>query len=343
MNKTNTIGVDLAKNVFHRCIQDTKGHILEKTKLGRSQFKHFLATTPVSRVVFESCSTAHYWSRVANRYNHESLLIHPAYVKPYLKTNKNDFNDAEAICEADSRPTMRYVAAKTIAQQDIQLLHRIRQRQVQQRTALANQIRGQLLEYGVAIPQGISQVRSRLASILEDGENELTPLARTLFDALRQEFCEVDDRVKQADKQVKQLANEHPICQRLMKIPSIGPMIATALISAIGNASSFKNGRELSAWLGLVPKQYSTGGQQRLLGISKRGDGYVRALLVQGALSAITRCKDRSDDQLLWARGLQEKKDLQKAAVALANKTARIVWSVMAKDHDYVEVVKCST
>lgn len=339
MNKTNTIGVDLAKNVFHLCIQDNKGHILKKIKLGRSQLKHFLGTTPVSRIVYESCATSHYWTRVAIRHGHQTKLIHPAYVKPYLKTNKNDFNDAEAICEADSRPTMRYVVPKTIAQQDIQLLHRIRQRQVQHRTALVNQIRGQLLEYGIAIPKGISQVRSRLVGILEDGENELTPQARALFHALRQELCALDDRIKQADKQVKRLASELPVCQRLMAIPGVGPMIATALVSVIGDANNFKNGRELSAWLGLVPKQYSTGGQQRLLGISKRGDGYVRALLVQGALSAITRCKGRSDNQLLWARQLHEKKGLQKAAVALANKMARIIWSVMAKDHEYVAVV----
>lgn len=339
MNKTNTVGVDLAKNVFHLCIQGSKGHILEKFKFGRSQFKHYLATIPVSRVVFESCATARYWARVASRYGHQVKLIHPAYVKPYLKTNKNDFNDAEAICEADSRPTMRYVSSKTIEQQDIQLLHRIRQRQVQQRTALVNQIRGQLLEYGIAIPRGISQVRCHLSGILEDGENELTPAARVLFHELRQELYALDDRIKQADKQVKQIANQHPTCQRLMAIPGIGPMIATALISAIGNANNFKNGRELSAWLGLVPRQYSTGGQQRLLGISKRGDTYLRSLLVQGAISAMTRCKNRSDSQLIWARQLREKKGLQKSAVALANKMGRIVWSVMAKDHDYVAIV----
>ncbi len=339
MNKINTIGVDLAKNVFHLCIQDNKGHILKKIKLGRSQFKHFLGTTPVSRIVYESCATSHYWVRIAARYGHQARLIHPAYVKPYLKTNKNDFNDAEAICEADSRPTMRYVSAKTIEQQDIQLLHRIRQRQVQQRTALVNQIRGQLLEYGIAIPKGISRVRSQLAGILEDGENELTSQARMLFDGLRQELCDLDKRIRNADKRITQLANAHPICQRLMAIPGIGPMTATALISVIGNANNFKNGREFSAWLGLVPIQYSTGGQQRLLGISKRGDGYLRVLLVQGALSAITRCKGRTDSQLLWARQLHTKKGLQKAAVALANKMARIVWSVMAKDHDYVPVI----
>ncbi len=339
MNKVNTIGVDLAKNVFHQCTQDHRGHILNKTKLGRSQFKQFLGSIPASRIVFESCATAHYWSRVATRHGHDVKLIHPAYVKAYLKTNKNDFNDAEAICEADSRPTMRYVSSKTIAQQDIQLLHRVRQRQVQKRTALVNQIRGQLLEYGIPIPQGIHHVRGRLAGILEDGENELTPTSRALFNELRQEFCELDGRIKQADKKVKQLASEHPICLRLMAMPGIGPMIATAMISAMGDANSFKNGRELSAWLGLVPKQYSTGGKQRLLGISKRGDGYVRTLLVQGAMSAITRCKNRSDSQLVWARQLREKKGLQKAAVALANKMARIIWSMMAKDHDYVAIV----
>ena len=276
---------------------------------------------------------------MATAYGHQVNLIHPAYVTPYVKTNKNDFNDAEAICEAASRPTMRYVETKTVAQQDIQLLHRIRQRQVQQRTALANQIRGQLLEYGLAIPKGINLLRSRLAGILEDGENELTPFARGLFSALREELCALDDRVKQADKRVKQLAQDHPVCQRLMKIPGIGPLNATALVAAIGHAGRFKNGGELSAWLGLVPSQNSTGGQQRLLGISKRGDGYVRALLVQGALSALMRCQRRSDPQLVWARQLREQKGTKKAAVALANKMARIIWSVMAKDREYRIVV----
>ena len=171
MNTTQTIGVDLAKNVFHLCIQDRGGHILEKLKLGRRQFQHFLTTRPVSRIVYESCATAHYWSRVATRSGHQVYLIHPAYVKAYLKTNKNDFNDAEAICEADSRPTMRYVHPKSIEQQDIQLLHRIRQRQMEHRNAVANQIRGQLLEYGIAIPKGISHLRTQLVEILEDGEN----------------------------------------------------------------------------------------------------------------------------------------------------------------------------
>lgn len=339
MNKTNTIGVDLAKNIFHLHIQDEKGYFIKKLKLGRSQFRHFLATTQASRFVFDACATSHYWSRLGNHYGHQVALIHPAYVKPYLKTNKNDFNDAEAISEADSRPTMRYVKAKTIEQQDIQLLHRIRQRLVHQRTALVNQIRGKLLEYGIAIPTGISQVRSRLAGILEEGENELTSFTRILFDELREELYDLDNRVKQADNKIGHLAKDSSCCQALMKIPGVGPMIATALVSAIGDASSFKNGRELSAWLGLVPKQYSTGGQQRLLGISKRGDSYARTLLVQGAISAITRCQSRSDSQLLWARQLQAKKGLQKTAVALANKMARIIWSIMAKKHDYVAVV----
>jgi len=338
MNKTNTItiGIDLAKNVFHLCTQDAKGHILKKTKLGRQQFKYFLAITPPRRVVFESCATAHDWSRVATRHGHDVKLIHPAYVKAYLKTNKNDFNDAEAMCEADSRPTMRYVSSKSIPQQDIQWLHCIRRRQVHQRTALVNQIRGQLLAYGITIPVGISQVRCQLSGLLEEAENELSGDSRILFHEWQQELYLMDDLVKQADKKINLIAKEHPVCHRLMGIPGIGPMIATALINTVGNARHFKNGRELSAWLGWVPKQYSTGGKQRLLGISKRGDSYVRSLLVQGALSAMTRCKNRSDNPLVWARQLKETKGLQKAAVALSNKMARIIWSVMAKDHDYV-------
>lgn len=243
---------------------------------------------------------------MASRQGHEVKLIHPAYVKPYVKTNKNDFNDAEAICEADSRPTMRYVDIKSIEQQDIQLLHRIRQRLVQQRTALSNQIRGQLLEYGIAIPKDISQIRPQITCILEDAENELTPFSRELFNELRLELIEINDRIKAIDKKAQQLAHEHPVCQRLIKIPGIGPMIATAIVSAVGNACHFKCGRELSAWPGLVPRQHSTGGQQRLLGISKRGNGYVRALLVQGAIPAITRSKNRQDNQLVWARQLRD-------------------------------------
>ncbi len=231
---------------------------------------------------------------------------------------------------------MRYVASKTIEQQDIQLLHRVRERQVKQRTALVSQIRGQLLEYGVAIPQGISRVRRQMSGILEDAENELSYQARVLFGELQQEPYDLDIRVKESDRKVKQMANQNPVCQRLMAIPGIGVMIATALVSAIGNASNFKNGRELSAWLGLVPRQYSTGGKQRLLGISKRGDSYLRSLLVQGAISAMTRSKNRTNNQLTWARQLRVKNGFQKAAVALSNKTARIIWSVMAKDHDYV-------
>jgi transposase len=304
--------------------------------MGRSQLKRFLANTPASRVVFESCASAHYWARVAVRDGHEVGLIHPSYVKAYLKTNKNDFNDAEAICEADSRPTMRYVCTKTVEQQDIQLLHRIRQRQVQQRTALTNQIRGQLLEYGIALPRGLNRVRNKLVDLLEEGDNELTPMSRVLFEQLRQELIELENRIARADRQIQQLASNHPVCKRLLQLPGIGPISATALVASIGDATKFNNGRELSAWLGLVPRQHSTGGQQRLGGISKRGDSYVRFLLIQGAVAAISGCRNRTDNQIRWARRLRAQKGLSKAAVALANKTARIVWSVMAKDHDYV-------
>lgn len=210
---------------------------------------------------------------------------------------------------------------------------------MQQRTALVNQIRGQLLEYGIPIPLGVSQVSCRLISIIEDPENELTVVSRELLHECWLELTALNAHIRQSDKKIIQLANNHPVCLRLMAIPGIGPIIATALIAAIGNANTFKNGRELSAWLGLVPKQYSTGGQQRLLGISKRGDRYVRSLFVQGAISAITRCKNRQDNQIQWARQLREIKGLKRSAVALANKMARIVWSVMARDHDYVVII----
>jgi transposase len=259
----------------------------------------------------------------------------PQFVKPYVKTNKNDARDAEGICEAVSRPNMRYVPVKTIAQQAVLSLHRARQGFVVERTAQANQIRGLLSEFGIVIPKGIRHLERRLPEILEDAENGLSGMSRDLFNRLFSHFLELDRQVKEFDGQINEWHRENADSRRLASIPGIGPITATALIAAIGNASAFENARQLAAWLGLVPRQDSSGGKERLLGISKRGDVYLRTLLIHGARSVLWSLKRRTDRAEGWLARLAERRNPNIAAVALANKNARIVWALLAHDRDY--------
>lgn len=260
----------------------------------------------------------------------------PQFVKPYVKSNKNDANDAEAICEAVARPTMRFVAVKTIAQQDIQAIHRVRSELVSHRTAKVNQIRGLLAEYGLAVGRRIEVLRTALPLLLEDAENGLTLDFRILLDELRQDLINLDERVQVMDKKIKTLANSHGEAKRLLAIPGIGPITATAIISAIGNGKQFKRGRDFAAWLGLTPRQYSSGGKERLLGISKRGDSYLRTLLIQGA-RAVLRVVDQKDDpRSRWLQNLCSRRNKNIAAVALANKNARIIWALLTKETDFL-------
>jgi len=327
-----TLGIDLAKRVFQLHGVDGRGQIILKKRLSRDQLLKFIANIPPCLIGMEACGGSNYWARKFQAYGHEVKLMSPQFVKPYVKTNKNDAADAEAICEAVRRPNMRFVSLKSVEQQDIQALHRYRQRLVQDRTALVNQARGLLTEYGIIIPQGIGCVRKKLPEILEDMENDLSGLGREIFGKLYQELCEWDEKIRALDKRINLICQQNEDCQRLAKVAGIGPLTATALIAAIGDIHVFKNGRHLAAWLGLVPRQCSSGNKQVLLGISKRGDCYLRTLLIHGARACVSFAKQKS----AWLEDLIKRRGKQKAYVALANKNARIVWALLAKGTDYI-------
>ncbi len=286
----------------------------------------------VCLIGMEACGGSNHWARTFIKLGHNVKLMSPQFVKPYVKSNKND---AEAICEAVSRPNMRFVSVKSLEQQDIQSIHRVRSKLIQERTALVNQIRGLLSEYGIVFPKNIANIRKMLPKLLENAENELTFLARELFQDLYYELKEKDKKIKIYDKKIEAICDQNEVCQRVKEIEGIGVLTATALIATIGDASVFKNGREMSAWIGLVPKQHSSGGKDKLMGISKRGDKYLRYLLIHGARAAIFRCKNKDDKKSKWVANLIERRGMHKAIVALANKNARIAWALMAKNIEY--------
>lgn len=259
----------------------------------------------------------------------------PQFVKPYVKSQKNDANDAEAICEAVTRPQMRFVPQKSVEQQDLQCLHRVRSRLVACRTQLINQIRGLLAEYGIVLPQLPGQVRRGLPTVLEDAENQLTSGGRELFQSLYEELAELDAKITAADSRIQIAFQNTPTCRRIAAVEGVGPLIATAVVAAISNGHAFENGRQLSAWLGLVPRQNSSGGKSRLMGITKRGDPYLRTLLIHGARSVVYRAKAKTDKRSLWIVDKQQRLGTTKACVAVANKNARVIWSLIAREQEY--------
>lgn len=334
MNVT-TVGIDLAKNIFHVHGVDERAKVVFRKRLSRRRLAEFMANLPACRVGIEACAGAHYWARVFGSYGHDVRMMSPQFVKPYVKSNKNDRNDAEGICEAVQRPNMRFVTPKSVEQQDIQALHRIRTRLVSQRTALANQVRGLLGEYGIILPQGIGHVRNRLPEVLEDAENALTILARELFHELDRELRCLDKRIAEFEHTIQRVFKQSELCQRIAAVEGIGPITATALVAAVGDAREFRNGREMAAWLGLVPRQVSTGGRARLLGISKRGDRYLRTLLIHGARSVVRLAERKSDARSTWVAQVKARRGKNIAAVALANKNARVIWALLARGEDY--------
>ena len=281
MKDVTTIGLDLAKNVFQVHGVDVRGKTVVKKQLKRDHVTAFFANLPVCVVGMEACGSAHHWARELAKLGHDAKLMAPQFVKPYVKTNKNDAADAEAICEAVSRPNMRFVPVKNIEQQAVLSLHRARQGFVKARTAQANQIRGLLGEYGVVLPQGIVHITKRLPGILEDAENELPGVFRQLLARLGEHLKELDRQVGELEEPIVRWHRESIASRRLAQIPGIGPMTASALVATVGDARQFHNARQLAAWLGLVPRQHSTGGKPMLLGISKRGDAYLRTLLIR--------------------------------------------------------------
>ena len=349
MNIT-TIGIDIAKRIFQLHGIDKNGKVVLKKKLMRDQVLNYMANLPKCLVGIEACGGANYWGREITKLGHEVKLMAPQFVKPYVKTNKNDQADAEAICEAVSRPNMRFVPIKSVEQQDILSIHRVRQRLVKNRTALANEIRGLLLEFGFTIPQGINKVIPMLTEIL-DGDN-LSNISYQTFYALKEEFIENDNKIKTLERHLKEIAKQHDLYKRLDTVPGIGLITATALIASIGNASCFKNGRQLSAWLGLVPRQHSSGGKEKLLGISKRGDVYLRTLLIQGARAVFnsklryTTLEQQSKKDYSrftgWMFNLAERSCHNKTVVAIANKLARVVYAILRNENEYNEYKVCS-
>jgi len=333
--KITTIGIDLAKNVFQIHGADGRGKAVLKKALKRGQMAAFFANLPACLIGMEACGSAHYWARKLEALGHTVKLMAPQFVKPYVKTNKNDAADAQAICEAVSRPTMRFVPIKNGEQQAVLALHRARQGFVKARTAQANQIRGLLAEYGIVIPQGISHIATHLPDILEDGENGLPGVFRQLIDRLGAHLKELDRQVQELEVQIQVWHRANDASRKLAQIPGIGPITASALVASIGDAKSFANGRQLAAWLGLVPRQNSSGGKQTLLGISKRGDSYLRTLLIHGARAVVRVAERKGDHAGSWLAGVMGRRHKNVAAVALANKNARIVWALLAHDREY--------
>lgn len=327
--KTTTIGLDLAKNVFQIHGADGHGRETIKRVLKRDQMLPYFANLEPCLIGMEACGSAHHWARKLEELGHTVRLMAPQFVKPYVKSSKNDARDAEAICEAVTRPTMRFVPIKTVDQQAVLVLHRARQGFVKARTAQANQIRGLLAEFGIVIPQGIHHIAKRLPEILEESENGLPGTACALFHRLGEHLKELDLQVQDLEDEILRWHRQNEASRKLAAIPGIGPLTASALVATVGDARSFKNGRQLAAWLGLVPKEHSSGGKPVLLGISKRGDTYLRTLLIHGARAAIQFIGQRQDKTATWLNNLLIRRNKNVAAVALANKNARTVWALL--------------
>ena len=329
------MGIDVGKKMFHLFGVDEAGLEAVKKKLRRKQVLGYFANLPPCLVAMEACGGSHYWARELGKLGHEVKLISPQFVKPYVKGNKNDYNDAEGICEAAGRPNMRFVTVNSVEQQDIQGLHRIRQSVVKQRTALANQMRGLLGEYGIVIGNGIYRVRRRVPEILEDGENGLTDRFRGWLAELLESLYVLEARIKQYDQEIEQVYATNEVCQRLGAIEGIGPKSATAVIATYSDGKQFRNGRQFAASIGLVPRQHTTGDKPVLLGISKHGDRYLRTLLIHGARSVIRRIAGKDDRRSRWLQALVARCGKNKAAVALANKNARIIWALLRRGECY--------
>lgn len=333
-----TLGIDLAKKSFQLHGVNEEGKPVLRKKLERKELTEFIVKLPKCLILMEACATSHYWGRKFKAMGHDVKLIAAQFVKPFVKSQKNDRNDAEAIVECGLRPSMRFVALKDSWQQDIQVLHRARRRAVNAKTAIINQVKGLLLEYGVMVEEKNTKFKLTALEAIEDANNDLTLSMRLVIKSNLEEYDFLLKQIKIFEEQLKQVAKESPDCQRLIGVPGVGILGATAFIASIGDANIFKNGRHVGSFLGLVPKQYSTGGKARLLSITKRGDPELRAILIHGAranLLAIKRKKNISDGLSKWALDLLEKKGWGKASVALANKMARIMWHIVAYKEEY--------
>ena len=339
MNDITLLAIDIAKNVFqlHGVTPSGKGIIMKQ--LTRGKLSEYIATLAPCTIVMEACGGANYWARHFQSMGHEVKLISPQFVKPFVKSNKNDRNDARAIAEAASRPDMRFVSIKSIEAQDIQSLHRIREGYVNQRTRLMNQIRGLLAEYGLIVKLGEASLRRALPEFIEDADNDLTAISRAFCQEIYDDIVALSEKVDSYEKKINAIFRSNPACQRLAKIPGIGPITATAIVADLSDPHHFKNGRHYAAYLGLVPRQHSSGGKNRLLGISKRGDSYLRKLLIHGARSVVKTLGNKHDKQSCWLKDLHVRRGFNRTSVALANKNARVIWALLANEQEYQAVV----
>ena len=329
------IGLDIAKNVFQAVGKDERGNEVLKRKMSRNQVLEFFANLPAAKVGIEACATAHYWAREIAKLGHEVRLIAGQHVSRRVVGNKNDYRDAKAICDLRSEPETLYVPINTQTQQDVQMVHRIRQRLVKDRKALMLQIRSLLGEYGLSFSTGVTALRKGLREVLGGEHTGLSSEALELFADMQSQLTELDRRVNEYDERVQTLSNQKEEAERLMEMPGFGPLNATAFIAAVGDAHHFPSGRSLAANTGLTPHEHSSGGKQRLFDISKRGDCYLRTLVIHGARSALRCAEGKNDRMLQWALKLKETKGFNVAAVALANKMVRIAWAMLAHGRHY--------
>ncbi len=335
MSEVITIGVDVAKSVFQVHGVDASGETVLRRQLRRRQVLPFFRKQSICVVGMEACATSHHWAREVTKFGHEVRLMPPHYVKAYVKRNKNDAADAEAICEAVTRPNMRFVAIKSNEQQSVLMQHRTRELLVRQRTMLVNAIRAHMAEFGVVTRVGLPQVKALLRVIDAEDDDRIPPLARTCLKGLVVQLLSLEREIIAAEQRIHAWHRANEVSQRLESIPGIGPITASALAASITDPSLFKSGREMAAWIGLVPTQNSTGGKERLGRISKQGDQYLRWLLVAGAMTVIRHAKRRGTANLPWLANLIFRKPTKVAAVALANKNARVAWVLLRHGGTY--------
>ena len=329
------LGIDLAKRVFQLHGSDRRGLAQVRSKVGRAALLDAVRELSPRVIAMEACSSAHHWARRFQEMGIQVRLISPQYVAPFVKTNKNDRNDAAAIVEAACRPAMRFVTVKSVDQQDMMAAHRVRELLVHQRTALINQVRGLLGERGITIAQSPAALHRAMPQILKTCEGELTSFCQTLMTELLQQVHELEERIAQAEAWIKAFMKRSALCKKITAIDGVGPITATAIVAAVGEAKEFKNGRHLAAWLGLVPRQYSSGGKSRLTGIRKRGDTHLRTLLIHGARSVLRYAAGKTDARSRWLQELIARRGYNRAAVALANKNARVIQALLSSEEIY--------
>jgi transposase len=341
-SRIKSIGIDLGKTTFHLIALGDRFQVVIRKKFTRSQLLEYTVNLPSSLIGMEAGVGSHFLGRALRDQGHEVRLIPAQFVRPFVKSNKNDYRDAEAIAEAVERENMRFVPIKTEDQLDLQALHRVRDRLVARRTSVINQIRAFRLERGISFRKGPASLRRQMPEILENADEKVSTAMRRLLDFLWQEWKGLQLQIESLNTQLEQIANTDPSCVRLQQIPGVGPLVSTAVVSAIGNGAAFKKGREFAAWLGLVPWQWSTGGKPKLLGISKRGNPYLRKMFIHGARAAVLRLKREGSSLGKWMSGLETRAARNVVIVATANKLARISWAVLASGNDYQPLHKAA-